>query len=275
MDLKRNTKNKYLAICAHPDDMELRMGGTLVKLTRAGHEVKIISLTNGNAGHYEMETAELAERRRREADKVAELAGLSAYEIWDIPDGHLEVNLVNRERLIKSIREFAPDVLFTFRACDYHPDHRATAQLAQDASYLVTAPMYLPQYPAPQQAPVILLTYDEFTSPNIFKPSIPVRVDDVIDKKIELMACHESQFFEWLAYDRFSLADVPKNEQDRLVWLKGNWLDRDHRQADDFRELIKSRYEDKAGKCTFAETFELSEYGRIPQEGELDELLPL
>ena len=275
MDLGTNSKNKYLVICAHPDDMELRMGGTLVKLIKSGHEVKIISLTNGNAGHYEMEATELAERRRREADKVAELAKLSAYEIWDIPDGHLEVNLANRERLIKSIREFAPDVLFTFRACDYHPDHRATAQLAQDASYLVTAPMYLSQYPAPKQVPVILLTYDEFTNPCIFKPIIAVMIDDVIDKKIELMACHESQLFEWLAYDRFSLADVPKNKQDRLVWLKENWLGRYRRQANYFHELIQSRYEDKAENCTLAETFELSEYGRIPQKGELDELLPL
>ena len=265
---------KYLVVCAHPDDMEYRMGGIILKLTKAGHEVKIICLTDGSAGHYEMESVELAKRRKSEAAKVAELAGLSAYKIWDIPDGHLEVNLANRERLIGQIREFAPDVLFTFRTWDYHPDHRAAAQLAQDASYLVTAPKYLPQYPAPKKAPVILLTYDEFTSPNIFKPSIAVMTDEVIDEKVELMACHESQFLEWLAYDRFSLEDVPETKGKRLIWLKENWLDCDRRQAERFKELLKTRYGNKAGNCVFAETVELSEYGRLPKEGELDELLP-
>ena len=97
---------RYLAVCAHPDDIEVRMGGTLIKLIKSGHEVKVISLTNGNAGHYEMPPEKLAGRRKREAEKAAELAGVSAYEIWDTSDGHLEVNLANRERLIKSIREF-------------------------------------------------------------------------------------------------------------------------------------------------------------------------
>lgn len=267
-------KRKYLAVCAHPDDMELRMGGTLLKLTVAGHEFRIICLTDGRAGHYEMEGAELADRRRKEAESVMEFAQLSAYEIWDVPDGCLEVNLKNRERLIGSIREFVPDVLFTFRTYDYHPDHRAAAQLAQDASYLVTAPKYLPEFPAPPKAPVILLTHDEFTSPCLFNPSVAVMTDDVVDKRVELMACHESQFFEWLAYDRFSLEDVPVARDERLVWLKENWLGRERRQAKEFRELLKARYGNKAENCALAETFELSEYGRVPSKEELSDLLP-
>ena len=267
-------KKKYLIVCAHPDDMELRMGGTLLKLTKNGHEVKIICLTDGSAGHYEMAGSELAARRKAEAQNSAELAGLDAYEIWNIPDGHLEINLTNREHLIGQIREFAPDVLFTFRPWDYHPDHRAAAQLAQDASYLVSAPKYLPQFPVSKKAPVILMTYDEFTSPNIFKPSIAVMVDDVIDRKVELMACHQSQFFEWLAYDRFKLDDVPESRGRRLAWLKENWLGRDRRQAERFKVLLDKRYGNIAQSCMFAETFELSEYGRIPLEEEMNGLLP-
>ncbi len=110
--------------------MEIRLGGTLMKLTDAGHEAKIICLTDVRPGHYEMAGAELAERRNAEAQNVAKQANFSEYQIWDIPDGNLEVNLVNRERLIGQIRAFAPDVLFTFRPWDYHPDHRVAAQLA-------------------------------------------------------------------------------------------------------------------------------------------------
>jgi LmbE family N-acetylglucosaminyl deacetylase len=267
-------KLRFMAVCAHPDDMELRMGGTMLKLTRTGHNVRIVCLTDGSAGHYDMPPRQLAERRRKEAEHVARYAGLSAYEIWDVPDGCLEVNLTNRERLIGRIREFAPDVLFTFRACDYHPDHRAAAQLAQDASYLVAAPMYLPHYPTPKRAPVILMTHDEFTSPNVFSPTVAVAIDDVIDDKVEMMACHESQFFEWLAYDRFSLANVPPDHAGRLKWLKEEWIGRDRRQAEKFKTLLNERYGSKAEDCVFAETYELSEYGRIPKQGELHELLP-
>lgn len=266
-------KRKYLAVCAHPDDMELRMGGTLIKLAGAGHEVKIISTTNGNAGHYDIPPEKLAERRKNEAEKAARVAGLSAYEIWDIPDGYLDVNLKTRERLIKAIREFAPDVLFTFRPWDYHPDHRAAAQLTQDASYLATVPMYCPQYPVSGRAPVLLMTYDEFASPCVFKPEIVVMIDDVLDRKIEMTACHESQFFEWLPYDRAILADVPKHRGKRLEWLRDVWLVSDRRQAGKFQELVRRRY-GKTGGYTHVESFEVSEYGRKPREEEWDELLP-
>ncbi len=267
-------KRKYLAVCAHPDDMEVRMGGTIIKLAKAGHEVRIISMTNGNAGHFEGKPGKLEARRRMEAERAAKIAGVSVYDIWDIPDGHLEVNLENRERLIGQIREFAPDVLFTFRTWDYHPDHRAAAQLAQDASYLVTVPLYCPEFPVPEQAPVILLTYDEFTSPCLFKPEIAVRIDKVTDKKSELLACHESQFFEWLAFDRFSLDEVPQEHKKRLKWLKKVWMEKDRTQAKKSKKLIEKRYGKKAGKCEYAETFEISEYGRIPEKEELNELLP-
>jgi len=192
------TGRRYLAVCAHPDDMELRMGGTLWKLCRAGHEVRIVSLTNGNAGHRSMRPEALAERRRREAGKVAALCGLQ-YDILDIPDGRLEVTLENRERLIRLVRRFDPDVVFTFRTCDYHPDHRATAQLVQDASYLLGVPLICPDTPIDDRRPVVLLVHDTFKKPCPFSADLAVAVEDVLDEKAGMCACHESQFFEWLA----------------------------------------------------------------------------
>jgi LmbE family N-acetylglucosaminyl deacetylase len=269
---RRVEKKKYMALFAHPDDMEIRMGGTLIKLTRAGHEVAAVTMTNGNAGHYSMSPDELAACRRAEADAVAQLAGMSSYNIWDVPDGCLEATLANRIRLLKEVRAFAPDVIFCFRPVDYHPDHRASAQLVQDIAYLITVPLYCPESPAPERAPVILNVYDHFSSPTPFRPDCGVIIDDVLQAKLELMACHQSQFFDWLPYDQKRINDVPSDESERLRWLEEIFMDRDRLQAKQFRSLLSERYGPRADDVVYAETFELSEYGR---QAELNELLPL
>jgi LmbE family N-acetylglucosaminyl deacetylase len=270
-------KNRYLAVEAHPDDMEFRMGGTLAKLCRDGHEVKILSLTTGNAGHHSMDPESLAGRRRAETAAVARTAGLAAYEIWGIPDGYLEATMENRLRLIRDMRAFDPDVVFSLRTQDYHPDHRAAAQLVQDAAYLITVPLYCPDAPAPAAAPLILNVYDDFTMPCPFRADVAVVVDDVAETKLELMACHESQYFEWLPYSMGQLDEVPEDPAERLEWIKGIWMAPDAVQAESFRTLLEKRYGNEAAHAVYAETFELSEYGRIPDnlDDELNRLLPL
>jgi len=265
---------QYLAIGAHPDDMEIRMGGAIWKLCRAGHNVKIVSLANGNAGHHVLSPEALAARRKNETGMVAKLAGLAEYEVWDIDDGRLEVTLPNRERLIRMIRKFNADVVFTFRTCDYHADHRATAQLVQDASYLIGVPLICPDTPVPKNRPVILFTYDNFRKPCAFSPDIALAIDDVLVEKAKLVACHVSQIFEWLPYDRGELGSVPSSPEARIEWLKINYLSRNKVQADTFRELLRRRYGEKSAGIEYAETFEVSEYGRQPETDELNALLP-
>ena len=267
------TKRTYLAICAHPDDMEMKMGGVLWKLCRAGHKVGIVSLTNGNAGHHALRPAALAARRKREAGAVAAFCGLQ-YDILNIPDGRLEATVANRERLIRIVRRFNPEAVFTFRNCDYHPDHRATAQLVQDAVYLLGVPLICPDTPLPSQRPVVLLTHDAFRKPCPFSADIAVSIDDVLDEKAKMCACHASQYFEWLAFDRFVPGAIPGNGAARLVWLKKAWMIGNRRQAAEFRGLLKRRYASGAARVRNAEVFELSEYGRQPTAAELDQLLP-
>lgn len=268
-------KLNYLAVGAHPDDMEAAMGGCLWKLARTGHDVRIVSLTNGDAGHHLMRPPELAARRKAEAEHVKALAGLAEYRILDIPDGRLEVSLANRDTVIRLIRELAPDAIFTLRAWDYHPDHRAAGQLVQDAAYLMGVPLICPETPVPGKRPVILLTYDEFKQPCGFKADAAVRIDDAIEGKIGMLACHESQFFEWLPYDRRELGEVPATMAGRLAWLKRNYLPSNVRQADACRGLLRQRYSEPANGIRHAECFEVSEYGRKPGPGELDALLPV
>ena len=272
--MEKSKKLRYLAICAHPDDMEVAMGGCLWKLARAGHDVKIVSLTNGDAGHHQMRPPELAARRLAEAQKVKTLAGLAEYRILDIPDGRLEVSLANRDTVIRIIRELAPHVIFTLRPWDYHPDHRATGQLVQDASYLMGVPLICPEMPIPEKRPVILLTYDEFKQPCGFKADMIVSIDDAIEGKIAMLACHTSQFFEWLPYDRREMGEVPVTMKAKLAWLKCNFLPSNIRQADTFRSLLRRRHPQMADSIRHAECFELSEYGRRPEPGEWKEILP-
>ncbi|HEV3447057.1 MAG TPA: PIG-L family deacetylase, partial [Gemmataceae bacterium] len=128
-----------LIIGAHPDDADYHAGGTAALYRLAGHAVKMVSLTNGDAGHQSLHGALLAERRRQEAAAAGALID-ATYDVLDNHDGELLPSLENRRQVIQLIRSFQPDLLLTHRPNDYHPDHRYTSQLVQDAAYMVTVP---------------------------------------------------------------------------------------------------------------------------------------
>ncbi len=107
-------KLKVIVIFAHPDEGEIYAGGITALYTNLGHEVKFISLTNGDAGHYSMKPEDLAKRRYKEGMKAKEILGLSAYEILDYHDGILENTEEVQEKVARSIREWAADIVFTF-----------------------------------------------------------------------------------------------------------------------------------------------------------------
>jgi len=266
---------RFLVITAHPDDAELLFGGCAVKLAKRGDEVKFVACCNGDAGHYSMRPEALAARRKEEALKSAAIAGLKEYEIIDNHDCELIPSLENRRRIIGIIRDFKPDVVISHRTYDYHADHRATAQLVQDASFLVTVPLYCPERKVPEKKPIYLFSYDNFQRPYPFSPDVAVAIDDVISEKLKMMNCHESQFYEWLAYNKGKLAEVPSDSDGKNRWLIDGWLIRNRNQVELCRELVIKRYGNKSNNIKYVESFELSEYGRQPEPGELDELFPL
>ncbi len=134
---------RLLVIGAHPDDADIGAGGLAVIFRRLGHVVKFVSVTNGAVGHHQMSGQPLVARRRAEAQAAGEIIG-AEYEVWDYPDGQLLPTLEARKQVIRLIRQFSPDLLLTHRPNDYHPDHRYTSQLVQDAAYLVTVPNICP-----------------------------------------------------------------------------------------------------------------------------------
>src|SRR5918912_2718380 len=145
---------RLLIIGAHPDDADFHASGPAALYRAAGHVVKMVSLTNGDAGHHILRGPELARRRRAEAAAAGAVIG-AAYDVLDSHDGELLPTLDNRRQVIRLIRSFRPDLVLTHRPNDYHPDHRYTSQLVQDAAYLVTVPAVVPDTPHPERDPVI------------------------------------------------------------------------------------------------------------------------
>jgi N-acetylglucosamine malate deacetylase 1 len=252
---------RLLVIGAHPDDAEFKAGGLAALYRGLGHEVCFVSVTNGEAGHHEISGPSLVARRRAEADAAAAVLGLR-YEVWDNPDGRLEPSLGGRERVIRLIRLYRPDLVLTHRPNDYHPDHRATSLLVQDASYLLTVPSICPDVPHLARPPVIAYLSDDFTRPYPFDPTVVVDVAPVWQSKVAMLHAHQSQFYEWLPYNRSVPETVPEGDEARRAWLS-DWMEAlSGRLADRFRDRLVETYGPEHGReAQFVEAFEASEYG--------------
>ena len=267
---------KYLVIGAHPDDPDEMFGGCAVKLSKLGHQVVFVSVTNGDAGHFHMDPAELAKRRHAETQASAAVGGLAEYQVLDIHDGRLLPSLENREQIVRIIREAAPDVVITHRPCDYHADHRATAQLVQDASFLIRVPLYCPAIPIPATWPIFCSSWDGFRQPAPFRPDVCVAIDDAIPTKLGMLDCHVSQFYEWLPWldgDRDFNRSL-QTQEERFAYLEERWLESNRRQADLYRNQLRQGHGPAADTIRYVESFELSEYGRQVTLQEFAALLP-
>ncbi|MCS7047570.1 MAG: PIG-L family deacetylase [Gemmataceae bacterium] len=252
---------RLLIIGAHPDDADYAAGGTAALYRDHGHVVHMVSLTNGDAGHHERTGPDLARRRLAEANAAAAVIG-ATYEIFPIHDGELLPTLENRAAVIRLIRRFEPDLILTHRPNDYHPDHRYTSQLVQDAAYMVTVPAVAPGVKHLAKNPVIAYLPDTFVRPYPFTPSVAVDVGAVLDKIVHMLCCHQSQFFEWLPYNVGILHEVPQDASDRRLWLEQQVRDRLRQQADRFRHVLSACYgPDRGRRVEYAEAFEGCEYG--------------
>jgi len=265
---------KLLILGAHPDDAEYHAGGLAVIYRELGHAVKMVSLTNGAAGHHERPPAEMGPLRRAEAAAAGRIIG-AAYETWDIPDGELMPTLEVRERVIREIRAFRPDLVLTHRPYDYHPDHRAVGQVVQDASYLVTVPSVLPDVPPLFKDPVVAYMVDLFTKPCPLVPDVILDVTDRLETIVRMLACQRSQVFEWLPYEEGILHEVPADEEEKLLWLREWFLKHIRPRAERFREQLIAAFGPERGRQIEAvEVFEVSEYAAQPDEARRRQLFP-
>ncbi len=261
---------RVIAFGAHPDDCDGKAGGLAAKYAAAGHKVKFVAVTNGDAGHHEQGGGILAKRRRAEAQEAGRRIGVE-YDVLDNHDGELLPTLEVRRQIIRKIREWQADIVLGPRPNDYHPDHRYTGVLVQDAAFMVTVPNILPEVPALRKNPVFLYFSDSFTRPQPFRADIVVSIDDVFEKKIDMLDAHVSQMYEWLPWHDGKLAEVPKSTLARREWLAGQ---RPSRLAPEWKAAAEIWYGAKAAGIQHAEAFEIAEYGRRPDDVEIKKLFP-
>jgi LmbE family N-acetylglucosaminyl deacetylase len=265
---------RILVIGAHPDDADIKTGGTAARWCALGHAVQFVSLTDGRSGHQTQHGPALARRRRAEAEAAAAVIG-AAYELGELPDGELDDRLDYRHHIIRLIRNFLPDLGITHRPTDYHPDHRFTGLLVQDAAYLLTVPAICPEVPHLARIPIILYFSDAFKKPCRFEPHVVVDIEETLEKVVEMLHCHASQFYEWLPYNAGYLDQVPPDESARKAWLAERVRRRLRPLAERYRGLVVQTYGPERGRqVRYIEAFEVSEFGAPLDPAALARLFP-
>lgn len=265
-----------LTIGAHPDDAEHSIGGTAALFRERGDEVRFVSVTDGSKGHYRSEYVSdpeaLAHRRYGESMSATGVIGAS-YDTLHIPDGEVFVTPANTEEMIRLIRSYGPpgegpDLVLLNRPMDYHRDHRYTAQLVLDATYMLTVPPMCPDTRHLDRMPVFAYWQDSFTEGSPFRADVVVPIDRAMERKIDMVCAHESQFFEWIPYNMGILSEVPADPAARREWLGSRYRSRS--------AALAAKYQDRLPPgCQYTEAFQISEYGRQPEKEELAVLFPL
>jgi len=258
---------KVVYLGAHPDDAEYYFGCAAARLVKAGAKVTFVSICNGDNGHQTMRPVDLAARRYRETQNSARSYGIDRYVVMGEHDCQCEPTLDLRHRVIRLIRDLAPNMVVCHRTCDYHADHRAAGQVVQDATYLLGVPLCAPESPVPENLPFVVYGGDQFTLPRPFRPDLVVDGLAVFDQVCRGLACHESQLFEWLppeyGIDPKTL-DANSPERAKVVATMAADLFRDYEQH---RPLVEKLF--GPGRRP-VNVFELCEYSRQPCPKEIE-----
>lgn len=189
-----NDQLRILAVSAHPDDIELRCGGTLARYADMGHHVMMAYATNGDKGHRTIPPVELAQIREKEARAAAAVIGAEVF--WlNFPDGEIFYDKETRLAFVDMIRQARPDIILTHWRDAYHPDHMATSQLVCGASYISTVPHIKTAHPASEAIPLIYYFEVDYSIENAAAEYVDV--SSVYETKCKMLACHESQYV-WL-----------------------------------------------------------------------------
>lgn len=262
---------QILCVGAHPDDCEGSVGGLALLLRSRGHKVKFVSATDGSRGHFLPEYLEdpslLIERRRQESLEAARIADVE-FESLGFRDGDVYVDRDSTEAMIRMIRNTGspgrgPDLILCNRPCDYHRDHRYTAQLVVDAGYMLTVPFVCPDTQALERMPVFAYWQDGFTESGAFRPDACVPIDSVIETKLDMMLAHASQYLEWLPFNADPAAyEGPLSHEE----VRPRLANRSRRTAERYADLLP------AG-AQYAEAFQICEYGSVPTKEEFVEML--
>jgi LmbE family N-acetylglucosaminyl deacetylase len=268
----QDNRIRVIAFGAHPDDAEFSAGGIGAKFAAKGHLVKFVSVTNGDAGHCDQGGGALARRRAAEVQEAARRLGIAEYEVFDNHDGELMPTLEVRKQIIRAIRQWGADIVLSHRPNDYHPDHRYTSILVQDAAFMVLIPMVVTDAPPLKKNPVFLYYEDSFRKPQPFQPDIAIGIDDVWEKKLDAFEAEPSQFYEAQPKCWGGGVEVPTGPAERRKWLEKQT---GAGPAPAVRKVLEKWYgAARAKSIRRAEAFELCEYGSPASREQLKRLFP-
>ena len=268
-------KLRIIAFGAHPDDCEIQVGGSAARWAKLGHHVLFVSTTNGDIGHWREAGGPLAQRRKAEVDEAHRILGIQGV-VLDNHDGELEPTLENRRAVTRLIRLWNADIVLGPRTNDYHPDHRYTGVLVQDAAYMVTVPFFCPDVPAMKKNPVFMYYTDRFQKPSPSKPDIIISIDPVIEQKLDALGVMISQFAEGGANGSAALyPDDSAGQERRKRQVRDNFSRRFQTTVARFNQELQGWYPGNAANAVkHAEAFEVCEYGSQPDRAELRRLFP-
>jgi bacillithiol biosynthesis deacetylase BshB1 len=217
-------KIDILVFGAHPDDVELGCGGTVIKLISQGKKVAIIDFTKGELG-----TRGTPQTRKEECKNATKILGVEIRENMDFKDGFFENNEKHKLALIKKIREYCPEIVITNAPSDRHPDHSRASQIVLDACFLSG----LEKIETKQKIwrPKAIYHYIQF---NNLKPDLVVDISSQMDKKLKAVTAYKTQFY-----------DAESKEKETIISKKG------------FLKSVKYRAQDlgRLSNCEYAEGF--------------------
>jgi hypothetical protein len=265
---------RVIAFGAHPDDAELKFGGTATLFAAQGAKVKLVALTNGDVGHFSQAGGPLAQRRKAEVEACHKAIGVDT-DVLDIHDGELMPDLETRKKVANLIREWQADIVLSHRPWDYHPDHRAVGKLAEDAAVVVAAPYFAPYTPPTRGNPIFLFYSDNFKKPYPFDPILAVGFDEVAQKKWDCISSLPSQFGDADSWQARYGRNVPTDDAARKAYLIEGVKQRSADVANQYRNLLVQLYGEQKGRAIkYAEAFELNQYGANATVDQLKSMFP-
>jgi bacillithiol biosynthesis deacetylase BshB1 len=177
-----------LAIFAHPDDVELAVGGTLLKMKHLGYRTGALDITQG-----EMGTRGTLEGRAEEALEAAKILKLDLRENLELPDGHVFADDASRTKLVRVLRRLHPRLLLTHQDGDPHPDHNHIVQLVRESARLASIRKYDEEF-GQERAEVPIVAHNVFS--RLLTPTFIVDISDFLEEKMEAIRAHRSQFYD-------------------------------------------------------------------------------
>ncbi len=211
-----------LVFAAHPDDAEISVGGTLIKLAALGYRTGVVDMTRGESG-----TRGTADIRAREAAEATEILRLAVRENLELPDSHVICDERAKVAVVRAIRRYRPTLILTHYGEDPHPDHAATSAIVRQAAYLAGLVKFDAKSGLGRHRPSAIA---HFLFPRTVTPTFIVDISEFFEEKMRAIRAYRSQLHD------------PQNQEPETRLSQENFLHRIEARHRYFGALIDVEY---------------------------------